>query len=515
MLLHEFLVDSARRSPDHTALVVGDKRVTYAEIEKQSSALASALVTEGLKIGDRVAVYLDNRPEAVIAFFAVLKAGGAFLPINPTTRERKLCHLLDHSESSFVITDRRRSNFVKKSAESLPHIRGIVGVGGTPDLPSQWSSLVFEDLIDEATDARLPTVIDVDLAALIYTSGSTGQPKGVMHTHASLVSAFTSITTYLENTADDIILSVLPLSFVYGLGQLFTVVRVGATLVLEKSMMYPAEVLQHAVDEGATGIPFVPTIAALFLQSDLGSFDLSKLRYMTNAGAPLPEAHLQKLREILPNVDLFNMYGQTECIRASYLPPAQAHTRPRSVGMGIPNQEVYVVDERGQRAPAGVAGELVVRGSQLMRGYWKMPDETSAKLKPGDLPGSQVLMSGDLFMTDEEGYLFFVSRQDDIIKTRGEKVAPKEVEEVLYRIDAIAEAAVVGEPDPVLGEVVKAVLVLKEGMTLKKRDVLKACNKELEDFMIPKIVEFKQSLPKTDSGKIKRNELSRLQNPPG
>jgi acyl-coenzyme A synthetase/AMP-(fatty) acid ligase len=261
------------------------------------------------------------------------------------------------------------------------------------------------------------------------------------------------------------------------------------------------------VAEGATGIPFVPTIAALFLQTDLSQFDFSKLRYMTNAGAPLPEAHLDALRERLPHVKLFNMYGQTECIRASYLPPSQAHVRARSVGMGIPNQEVYVVDADGNRAAPEVPGELVVRGSQLMLGYWNMPEETAAKLRPGDVPGSTVLMTGDLFRTDEEGYLYFVSRQDDIIKTRGEKVAPKEVEEVLYRLDAVAEAAVVGVPDDVLGEVVKAALVLKEGAALERRDVLKACSQELEDFMIPKIVEFRESLPKTDSGKIRRKDL--------
>lgn len=507
MLLHEFLTESAKRDPEHVAIIVGDRRLTYAEVDRHSSALARAFVDAGLLPGDRVAVFLDNRPETVVAFFAVLKAGGAFLPINPTTRERKLQHLLAHSESKFVVTDRRRSNLVLRSADALPSLAAIVGVGGTPELPNDWMSLDYDSLIEADTTTGLPSVIDVDLAALIYTSGSTGQPKGVMHTHASLVSAFTSITTYLENTADDVILSVLPLAFVYGLGQVFTAFRVGATVVLENSMMYPAEVLAHAVEEGATGIPFVPTIAALFLQTDLRAFDLSKLRYMTNAGAPLPEVHLDALRERLPQVSLFNMYGQTECIRASFLPPDQAHVRARSVGMGIPNQEVYVVDEHGERAAPGVAGELVVRGSQLMRGYWKMPEETAKKLKPGDRPGSTVLMTGDLFTTDDEGYLFFVSRQDDIIKTRGEKVAPKEVEEVLYRLDAVAEAAVVGQPDPMLGAVVKAVLVLKEGAVLERRDVLRACSQELEDFMIPKIVEFRESLPKTESGKIRRKEL--------
>jgi long-chain acyl-CoA synthetase len=507
MLLHEFLTNSAKRDPDHVAIVVGERRLTYGQVDAQSTAMASGLVEAGLRPGDRVGVFLDNRPETVVSFFAVLKAGGAFLPINPTTRERKLCHLLAHSESSFVVTDRRRSNLVLNSEAYLPDVRAIVGVGGTPELPERWQSLDFEPMVSDACRGSLPTVIDADLAALIYTSGSTGQPKGVMHTHASLVSAFTSITTYLENTADDVILSVLPLAFVYGLGQVFTAFRVGATVVLENSMMYPAEVLQHAADEGATGIPFVPTIAALLLQCDLDAYDLSKLRYMTNAGAALPEAHLKLLRERLPHVALFNMYGQTECIRASYLPPSQAHTRPRSVGMGIPNQEVYVVDEAGNRAGPGVTGQLVVRGSQLMQGYWKMPEKTAEKLKPGEAPGSTVLMTGDLFTTDEEGYLFFVSRQDDIIKTRGEKVSPKEVEEVLYRLDAVAEAAVVGVPDDVLGAVIKAAIVLKEGAQLERRDVLRACTQELEDFMVPKIVEFRDSLPKTDSGKIRRKAL--------
>ncbi len=507
MLLHEFLTVSATRDPDHAAIIVGDRRLSYGEVDAQSSAMASALIVAGLKRGDRVAVFLDNRPETVVAFFAVLKAGGAFLPINPTTRERKLCHLLAHSESAFVVTDRRRSNLVLKSESSLPDLRGIVGVGGMPELPERWLSLDYESMVSGSGAGNFPDVIDADLAALIYTSGSTGEPKGVMHTHASLVSAFTSITTYLENTADDVILSVLPLAFVYGLGQVFTAFRVGATVVLENSMMYPAEVLQHAAEEKATGIPFVPTIAAILLQCDLDAFDLSSLRYMTNAGAALPEAHLKTLRERLPHVALFNMYGQTECIRASYLPPQEAHSRPRSVGRGIPNQEVYVVDETGKRAAPGETGELVVRGSQLMKGYWKMPEKTAEKLKPGDRPGSTVLMTGDLFTTDEEGYLYFVSRQDDIIKTRGEKVSPKEVEEVLYGLAAVAEAAVVGVPDEILGEVVKAVLVLREGAELSRRDVLKRCTQELEDFMVPKVVEFRDSLPKTDSGKIRRKEL--------
>jgi acyl-CoA synthetase (AMP-forming)/AMP-acid ligase II len=349
--------------------------------------------------------------------------------------------------------------------------------------------------------------IDVDLAALVYTSGSTGHPKGVMLTHLNIVSAATSITTYLENTSDDIILNVLPLSFDYGLYQVLMAFKVGATLVLEQSFTFPADVLDIVVRERVTGFPIVPTMAALLLQMNLSRYDFAALRYITNTGAALPTQHILELRRAFPHVALYSMYGLTECKRVSYLPPSQLEVRPDSVGKGMPNEEVYIVDEHGRRLAAGV-GELVVRGSNVMKGYWEQPDETDKVLRPGPLPGERVLYSGDLFRMDDEGYLYFVGRKDDIIKTRGEKVSPKEVENVLYTLAPIAEAAVVGVPDPILGQVVKAVVTVKAGATVTQIDVLRHCAAHLEDFMVPKLVEIRDAMPKTGTGKIDKNSLT-------
>ena len=348
--------------------------------------------------------------------------------------------------------------------------------------------------------------IDLDLAALIYTSGSTGTAKGVMLTHLNIVSAATSITHYLENTENDVILNVLPLSFDYGLYQLLMAFKLGATLVLERSFTYPGAVLERIGEEGVTGFPIVPTIAALLLQLDLSQFDLGSLRYVTNTAAALPVSHIERLRKLLPAAKLYSMYGLTECKRVSYLPPEQLDIRPDSIGRGMPNEEVYLVDDDGHRVSSGV-GELVVRGSNVMAGYWEMPEETARALRPGPFPGERVLYSGDLFRIDDEGYLYFVGRKDDIIKTRGEKVSPREVENALCGCEGIAEAAVVGVPDEILGHAVKAVVTLAAGSRLTERDIMRYCADHLEDFMVPRIIEIRPLLPKTGSGKIDKLEL--------
>jgi len=236
---------------------------------------------------------------------------------------------------------------------------------------------------------------------------------------------------------------------------------------------------------------------------------LERLRMITNTAAALSEEHIRQLRQLFPQATLFSMYGLTECKRVTYLPPEQLDIRPTSVGRGMPNEEVWLVDEDGKRLPNGSTGELVIRGSNVMRGYWEKPEATAKRLKPGPITGEMVLYSGDIFRTDSEGYLYFVSRRDDIIKSRGEKVSPREVENVLYSMKGIFEAAVVGMPDALLGEAVKAYVVLQPGHELSERDVMKYCLSKLESFMAPKQVVFVDSLPKTDTGKIKKTELAR------
>lgn len=512
MQVESFLETSARQWPDKTALVCGSQRWTYAQLETTANRLAHGLVAEGLRRGDRVAIYFDNGVEAVVSIFAVLKAGAALLMVNPTTKADKLRATLDHSRAAALLTTARKAVAVGGALADAPHLRTIV-LADAQDagwgLPGK-ACLGWKALLDRHGDDVKPPrkrAIDIDLAALLYTSGSTGNPKGVMLTHANMVSAATSITTYLENTADDIILSTLPLSFGYGLYQVLMGAKIGGTVVLERSFTYPQAVIKKLIEERATGFPLVPTMAAILLQMDLTKYDWSGLRYVTSAAAALPTQHIAQLRTLLPHTRIYSMYGQTECTRVTYLPPEQLAARPESVGRGMPNEEVYLVDEEGRRLGPGVTGELVVRGANVMKGYWELPEESARRLRPGLLPGESVLYTGDMFRMDEEGYLTFVGRKDDIIKSRGEKVSPREVENVLCSHPEIVEAAVIGVPDAILGQAIRAVVALKNGSRLTEQEMLRHCAQRLEDFMVPKTVEVLAALPKTSNGKIDKRQL--------
>lgn len=512
MLVQQFLEESARRFPDKTALVYGNRRFTYGDLDAQANRLARDLAASGISRGDRVAVYLENSPEAVTAVFAILKAGAVFLVINPTVKPDKLVYIMENCRAKGLITDAPKAVALGGFWVELKHL-AVVWVAGTVQAAAP-SEAKFRSLgpILAAGDTRAPEnqCIDIDLAALIYTSGSTGKPKGVMLTHLNIVSAATSITTYLENTSDDVILNVLPLSFDYGLYQVLMGFKIGGTVILERSFTYPYVVIEKLIAEKVTGFPIVPTISAILLEMDLTKYRFPHLRYLTNTAAALPVSQILRLRALFPQVKLYSMYGLTECKRVTYLPPEQIDIRPGSVGRGMPNEEVYLVDEQGTRLGPGSTGELVIRGANVMKGYWEAPEATDKVLKPGPLPGEKVLYSGDLFRTDEEGYLYFISRKDDIIKTRGEKVSPKEVEEVLYGMVGVAEAVVIGVPDAVLGEVIQAVVRLSKGSRLTEKDVLRHCAQHLEDFMVPKYVAFRDELPKTSSGKNSRRELAQV-----
>jgi acyl-CoA synthetase (AMP-forming)/AMP-acid ligase II len=370
--------------------------------------------------------------------------------------------------------------------------------------------VAFDELLAEGVAQSAPPSlnIDIDLASIVYTSGSTGDPKGVMLTHRNMLTAATSISSYLGMLEDDVILNALPLAFDYGLYQMIMAFRQGARLVLERSFAYPAEVLKVASAEKITGLPGVPTIFAMLAEmKGLGSFDLSSVRFVTNTAAALPLKHIEFAKRAFPGARIYSMYGLTECKRCTYLPPEDVERKPTSVGIAIPNTEVWVVDDQGNRVGPGGVGQLVVRGATVMKGYWEKPEATARKLKPGLLPGEQVLWTGDYCKMDEEGYVYFVGRMDDIIKSRGEKVAPKEVENVLVSLSGIREAAVIGVPDDLLGEAVKAFVALEEGAQLTAKEIQNYCQSKLENFKVPKVVEFMAELPKTDTGKVKKTGL--------
>lgn len=508
MLVNNFLEDSAKRAPSKTALVINGEGYTYGELNSLSSSLAGALAANGLTRGKRAVIFLENSLEAVLSVFAVLKAGGVFLMVNPTTKQDKLIYILNNCRAHTIIANSRKAQQIFGALEASAHLKNVF-VCSEQDCGIVSGKKVFS--MEEAFGSKAlfgpAPAIDADLATIIYTSGSTGRPKGVMMSHLNMITAANSITEYIGNVESDVILNTLPLSFDYGLYQMLMAFKSCATLVLEKTFRYPYRLIELIRKESVTGLPIVPTISAILLQMDnLRNERLESLRYITNTAAALPTAHIRKLREIFPDVKLFSMYGLTECKRVSYLDPSQIDSRPTSVGKAIPNTEAYIVDEQGRRVGPGEVGELVVRGSHIMRGYWELPDETALRLKPGE-NGEPVLYTGDLFRMDEEGYLYFISRKDDIIKSRGEKVSPREIENVLYNLDSVFEAAVIGIPDPILGHSIKAFVVPKDGCTLSESDVLVHCSRHLEDYMVPKAVEIVAELPKTGTGKLKKTGL--------
>lgn len=516
MLLHHFLDNTADRLPGKTALVAGSERITYAELDRRVDCLARMLQAHGVARGDRVGLFLDNGVDMVAGVFAALRIGAVFMPVNPLTKQDKLAFLLNNARASVLLTQSSLAFAWHAAIEASSTVHTCVVRNDDNAAPGSVSDriLAFPEH-DKGTDSRTvcSESIDQDLASLIYTSGSTGDPKGVMLSHLNMVSAANSVSTYLQLQESDVILCALPLAFDYGLYQVLMSVKMGATVVLEQSFAFPLKILERMAGEKITVFPGVPTMFSLLMTlKGLESYDLKPLRMITNTAAALSEEHIRRIRALFPQATLYSMYGLTECKRVTYLPPEQLDTRPSSVGRGMPNEEVWLVDENGKRLPNGSTGELVIRGSNVMRGYWENPVETAKRLRPAPSPGSNagemLLYSGDLFRTDEEGWLYFVARRDDIIKSRGEKVSPREVENAIYSLPGVIDVAVVGVPDDVLGQAIKAFVVCSAEAPLNEKQVIRHCLAHLENFMAPKFVEFVSELPKTDTGKIRKTGLA-------
>jgi long-chain acyl-CoA synthetase len=516
MLLNNFLERSAVLYPDKTALICRDERLTFAELDRAANSLGRALVDEGLQKQDRAIIYLENSVESVVSLFAILKAGGVFVIIDPQVKAKKLRSLLEDCRASVLITDAARLSSVTDALYNLEQLKRIILIDDAPVVVEEKTSsgspeiLYYRKILNECSSAPLvSSCIDVDLASLIYTSGSSGSPKGVMLTHHNMVSAANSINQYLENTDSDIILDTLPLAFDYGLYQVLMTVKVGGTVILEKAFVYPQQILNLIVREKVTGWPIVPMIAAILIKlKSLDKHDFPHLRYITSTGQAFPPKHIDFLRKTFPEVKIYSMYGLTECKRVTYLSPEQLDKRPGSVGKAMPNTVAYIVDKNGAViTEAGRVGELVVRGSNVMRGYWNLPEETAQALRPGPYPGEKVLYTGDLFQQDEEGYLYFLGRKDDIIKTAGHMVSPKEVENVLCEKEDVIEAAVVGVDDEILGKAVQAFVHLTDTSRSTGEDIIKFCAERLEDFAVPKNIILCGALPRTATGKIQKREL--------
>lgn len=502
-LLQDILLAAAARYPERTALVAGDTRLSYLEVTDYACRLAHVLCSRGLGRGDRVAIFMENGWRSAACYFGVLLAGGVFVPVSAQTKREKLGFILRDAGARVLLSEAQLAGVFAPVSEQLPALRVLCA-------PEAKALPAGEEDLDEAL-AGFPATAPPqfantqDLAALLYTSGTTGDPKGVMHTHQSLLFVLDSIYEYLGLTAEDRLFSALPLNFGYGLFQWLAAVRAGAMLVLERSFTYPALVFNRMRDEDITCFASVPTIYAMLLAHHAKqALHFPSVRLLTNAGAALPAEFISGLRQIFPNAGLCKMYGQTECIRSAYMEPARADTKPESVGRAIPGTELLLLDENRRPVAPGEVGTLYVRGPHVMRGYWNLPEKSAEALVPGSLPGERLLNSGDLFRRDSDGDLYFVGRSDEIIKSRGEKVSPAEVENAIYSVPGVQDVIVGGVPDPLLGEAVCAFVVPRAGIDLSVLQIKRACSDRLENFQVPKHVLIVSKLPRTANGKLSR-----------
>ncbi|MGH8318284.1 MAG: class I adenylate-forming enzyme family protein [Steroidobacteraceae bacterium] len=506
-LLHDSLL-AGGASPERRskpAVLAAGQSFSFEQLLQAAQGLAGTLQRRGVGRGDRVAIYLDNGWPAVVSIYATLMAGGVVVLVNPQTKEEKLEFILRDSGARLLVTDSPLARNFIPAIQRLEQRPTVICSGPPAKAPGVES---FDEAITGAPLADRVPVIPLDLAAILYTSGSTGQPKGVMQTHQSMVFAAGSLIEYLRLTADERILCVLPLSFDYGLYQLLMSVTLGATLVLERSFAFPAQIYATLREQRVSVFPGVPTLFAMLLAAHRREpLRFPSVTRVTNTAAALPDEFVAGLREVFPNALIYKMYGLTECKRVSYLKPELIDAKPGSVGQAIPGTEVYLLSPDGNPVPPGEAGVLYVRGPHVMAGYWNRPDLTAQMLKPGKLPGERVLCTQDLFRMDSDGFLCFVGRTDDIIKTMGEKVSPVEVENALHRIPGVLEAAVVGVADPLLGEAIRAYVVTDPEAKLTEQSVRAQSAAILESHMVPRQIILCESFPRSPNGKINKRLL--------
>jgi acyl-CoA ligase (AMP-forming) (exosortase A-associated) len=509
-LIHHMLLTSAQRYPDKEGLVDATQRLNYTEAARESGAIASALHKVGVKRGDRVGIWLESSVLQAISILGASQSGGVFVPINSVLFPDQAAHIMRDCGTVGLITTKDKIAASAGVLETLSSLRFLISVDGRPDCDLKIPVYLLQEILSAKDGCTSPDLrIDKDLAAILYTSGSTGKPKGVMLSHGQVIAGSSIVSDYLDITSSERIIGVLPLSFDAGLNQLMTAVQQGGTFV-PMSFTFAREIVKTVQREQITGMAGVPTLWSLMAQpnSTLEKVALPHLRYITNTGGRMPQTVLATLRRILPSTKIFLMYGLTEAFRSTYLRPEELDRRPDSMGKAIPNTEILVVNEQGEPCKPGEIGELVHRGPTVSLGYWGSPDLTAKVLRPhpfaskelGD--GEKVCYSGDLVKMDEEGFLYFVGRRDNMLKSSGFRISPTEVEEMLFQSGKLREAAVIGIPDETLGHRIKAFVTPLYGERLDSDALLSFCAERMPRYMVPKLVEVMASLPKTPSGKV-------------
>jgi acyl-CoA ligase (AMP-forming) (exosortase A-associated) len=516
-LIHHMLRTSCQRTPEKEALVHGSERLSYQEVYRHTAGLAAGLRQSGLKRGERVGIYFDASVPQVLSIFGVSMAGGVYVPINTMLYAEQVLHIAKDCHMTALITSKAKLEVLLPVLDQIPSLRFVI-VFSDDSLPQ---TIVPAHSFQEMTNASFPDNwrdigISKDLAAILYTSGSTGRPKGVMLSHANVMAGSTIVSTYLEITDTERILAVLPFSFDAGMNQLMTAFQQGATLVLI-NFIFAKEIVNMLAQERITGLAGVPTVWSLLAQShsSLEKTPLPHLRYITNTGGAMPQNVLAILQRALPDTKIFLMYGLTEAFRSTYLPPDELDRRPTSMGKAIPDTEILVLNENNQVCAPGEIGELVHRGPTVSMGYWGQPETTNKVLRPNPLlppelgDCERVCYSGDLVKMDEDGFLYYVGRRDTMIKSSGYRISPTEVEEALFQSGQIRHAAVIGLPDEVLGQTIKAFVVPMNGEPVDTEKLVTFCSSKIPRYMVPKAVEVLPELPKTSSGKVDYPALRR------
>jgi acyl-CoA ligase (AMP-forming) (exosortase A-associated) len=519
-LIHQFIARSAARSPDSPAVLFKDQCFNYAQLHTEVTSVANALLGLGIGAGERVAVYLPKQPETVFSLFGTAAAGATFVPINPLLKPRQVAHILPHCNVRVLITSAPRLETLLDVVAECPDLHTIVVVeqnvpAGLRSLPQKLLS--YDAFCRSSQQEHAPhRRIDIDMTAILYTSGSTGNPKGVVLSHRNMVAGALSVASYLCNTPSDRILAVLPLSFDAGLSQLTTAFSVGASVVLMDYLL-PRDVLRAVARYGVTGLAAVPPLWNQLKDLEWPAEAVQSLRYITNTGGAMPVPTTQALQKTLPNTLIYLMYGLTESFRSTYLPPDQVNIRPESMGKAIPNAEILVINEQGNECAPREPGELVHRGALVSLGYWNDPEKTAERFKPcpvqpGEIPIRELAVwSGDQVMKDEEGFLYFISRKDEMIKTSGYRVSPTEVEEIAYASGLVAAAAAVGPPHAALGQAILLIITPSNshasGESLDET-LLAYCRRELPNFMVPTAIVTLDALPHNQNGKIDRRSLA-------
>jgi acyl-CoA synthetase (AMP-forming)/AMP-acid ligase II len=502
MLVHNYIEQNAEKFPYKDAAVHLGGRINYLELEAAVNRLANRLIEFKLKPGDRVGLLLESSINYIIAYFAILKAGGSVVGLNSQGTIRDFRNILGDCEVSALILSKNLGHVVKEIYQDIPSMKFIVSDGSYEHYPKDIEKQFWLD-IQLTGDASRPYIAqkEEDIAQIIYTSGTTGKPKGVTLSHKNLNANTTSIVKYLELKPEDRVMAILPFYYSYGNSLLLTHMYCGGSVVIDNRFAYPNVILEIMSQERVTGFSGVPsTFAILMHKSNIRNYRFDHLRYITQAGGPMTPALTQKIMEALPHLKIFIMYGQTEAsARLSYLEPDKLLEKIGSIGKAIPGVQLTVKDENGKVCKPGEVGEIVASGDNIMVGYWNNPESTQKVLKEDGLH------TGDLATVDGDGYIFIVSRSSDMIKSGAHRISPKEIEEVIAEFPGIIESAVIGVPDEILGEALVAYIVIKD--KIDQKELRKHLRLNLAPFKMPGEIIEVEALPKTQSGKIRKFEL--------